>query len=47
MFIIVVFGLTIPSVITVKLDDNAEEPQTIGIEARKLRALLMNIMEYE
>lgn len=43
----VVFGLSIPSVLTTQIDDKVEEPQTIGIESRKLRALLLKIMEYE
>lgn len=39
-----VYGLTTPSVIK---DDESEDVQTVGIEARKLRYLLMKIMEYE
>lgn len=39
--------MTIPAVLTISLDTNSNEPQTIGIEARKLRALLIKIMEYE
>ncbi|KAJ6640195.1 Tetratricopeptide repeat protein 30 like [Pseudolycoriella hygida] len=42
-----VYGLSIPSVLTNQIDDKVEEPQTIGIESRKLRALLLKIMEYE
>ncbi|CAO1301325.1 unnamed protein product [Diamesa serratosioi] len=42
-----VFGLTTPSVLSVINDDSEDQSPTIGIEARKLRYLLMKIMEYE
>lgn len=43
-----VYGLVIPAVFeTNALDENAGEPQTIGLEARKLQALLLQSIEYE
>lgn len=39
-----VFGLTTPAVL---MDDENDDVPTIGMEARKLRYLLMKIMEYE
>lgn len=43
-----VFALTVPAVLTAPLTNNInDEPQTIGMEARKLRALLVKITEYE
>lgn len=41
------YGLTIPAVFDTALEDNADEPQTIGLEARKLNALLLQAIEYE
>uniref|UniRef100_A0A8W7PTZ7 Tetratricopeptide repeat protein 30 n=1 Tax=Anopheles coluzzii TaxID=1518534 RepID=A0A8W7PTZ7_ANOCL len=41
------YGLTIPSVLTGPLEDSGEQPPTIGLEARKLRALLLRLMEYK
>lgn len=41
-----VYGLTTPSVISMT-EENEDQPNTIGIEARKLRCLLMKIMEYD
>lgn len=46
------FGLTMPAVLQpmMQLADgssSADEPPTIGLEARKLRALLLKLMEYE
>lgn len=43
----IVFGLTIPAIITMQLDSSNDEPPTIGMEARKLRARLIKIIEYE
>lgn len=40
-------GLTIPAMFTTAADENANEPPTIGIEARKLQALLIRAIEYE
>lgn len=43
-----VHGLVIPAIFeTTALDENADEPQTIGLEARKLQALLLQSIEYE
>jgi len=39
-----IYGLTAPSILR---DEDSEDVPTIGIEARKLRYLLMKIMEYE
>ncbi|XP_058116473.1 tetratricopeptide repeat protein 30 homolog [Anopheles ziemanni] len=41
------YGLTIPSVLTGPLEDSGEQPPTIGLEARKLRSLLLKLMEYK
>uniref|UniRef100_A0A182SNK9 Tetratricopeptide repeat protein 30 n=1 Tax=Anopheles maculatus TaxID=74869 RepID=A0A182SNK9_9DIPT len=41
------YGITIPSVLTGPLEDSGEQPPTIGLEARKLRALLLRLMEYK
>jgi tetratricopeptide repeat protein 30 len=41
-----VYGLTIPSVLPDPLDEANEQPPTIGMEARKLRALLLRLVEY-
>jgi tetratricopeptide repeat protein 30 len=38
-----IYGLTTPAI----LPDDENDVQTIGIESRKLRYLLMKIMEYE
>ena len=42
-----VYGLTSPSVLSVLNDDSEVQAPTIGVEARKLRYLLMKIMEYD
>lgn len=39
-----IYGLTTPAILP---DDENDDVQTIGIESRKLRYLLMKIMEYE
>ncbi|XP_035894759.1 tetratricopeptide repeat protein 30 homolog [Anopheles stephensi] len=41
------YGITIPSVLTGPLEDSGEQPPTIGLEARKLLALLLRLMEYK
>ncbi|XP_035778941.1 tetratricopeptide repeat protein 30 homolog [Anopheles albimanus] len=41
------YGLTIPSVLTGPLEDSADHAPTIGLESRKLRALLLRLMEYK
>ncbi|XP_055693270.1 tetratricopeptide repeat protein 30 homolog [Lutzomyia longipalpis] len=41
-----IYGISIPSILTNPFDENADQPPTIGIEARKLRVLLLKIMEY-
>lgn len=47
------YGLTTPAVLTVGADGSgssdagAEEPPTVGMEARKLRALLLKWIEFE
>lgn len=41
------YGLTIPAMFATATDENSNEPPTIGIEARKLQALLMRAIEYE
>lgn len=42
------YGLAIPAAFeTNALDENVDEPQTIGLEARKLHALLLQATEYE
>lgn len=42
-----VYGLTSPSVLAGPLEDEGNDRlPTIGIEARKLRALLLRLMEY-
>lgn len=40
-------GLAIPAVFETATDENPDEPQTIGLEARKLNALLLQAIEYE
>lgn len=40
-------GLAIPAVFETANDENPDEPQTIGLEARKLNALLLQAIEYE
>lgn len=39
-----IYGLTTPAILP---DDENDDVQTIGIESRKLRYMLMKIMEYE
>lgn len=39
--------MTVPAVLTVQLSEPTDEPPTIGMEARKLRALLSKLTEYE
>lgn len=39
-----IYGLTTPAILP---DDENDDVQTIGMESRKLRYLLMKIMEYE
>lgn len=46
-FKISVYGLTIPSILATPLDETSEEPLTIGIESRKLRVILLRLMEYQ
>lgn len=40
-------GIAIPAVFETTTDENPDEPQTIGLEARKLNALLLQAIEYE
>lgn len=40
-------GLTIPAVFGIPSEEDSEEPATIGLEARKLHALLIQVFEYE
>lgn len=40
-------GIAIPAVFETSTDENPDEPQTIGLEARKLNALLLQAIEYE
>lgn len=42
-----IYGLAIPAVFETATDENPDEPQTIGLEARKLHALLLYAVEYE
>lgn len=43
-----VYGLTIPSVLASLLDEEGNDRlPTIGMEARKLRALLLQLIEYK
>lgn len=46
MNIFSVYGMTIPSVLAAPIEDSGEQPPTIGIEARKLRALLLRLIEF-
>lgn len=41
------YGLTIPAMFASSTDENANEPPTIGMEARKMHALLIRAFEYE
>lgn len=40
-------GIAIPAVFETTTDENPDEPQTIGLESRKLNALLLQAIEYE
>lgn len=40
------YGMGIPSILPNPFDENSEQPPTIGIESRKLRVLLLKLMEY-
>ena len=40
------YGLSTPSVLANPFDENADQPPTIGMESRKLRVLLLKLMEY-
>lgn len=42
-----VYGISIPASFETSADENADEPPTIGLEARKLHALLIKAIEYE
>lgn len=41
------YGLTIPAIFETTITENADEPPTIGLEARKMHALLLQAIEYE
>ncbi|XP_052867821.1 tetratricopeptide repeat protein 30 homolog [Anopheles cruzii] len=41
------YGMTIPAVLTGPLEDSVDHSPTIGLESRKLRALLLKLMEYK
>lgn len=47
LFTCQMFGLAIPAVFETANDESTDEPQTIGLEARKLNALLLQAIEYE
>lgn len=40
------YGMSIPSVLANPFDENGDQPPTIGMESRKLRVLLLKLMEY-
>lgn len=42
-----IYGLSIPAMFETGTNENTDEPQTIGLEARKLHALLIQTVEYE